>query len=57
MGKDQCYTSIVSLKKFMEEGGTIATMGRSTNLAYHLKLGVTNSLAEMVKGKEIPLGY
>jgi len=54
-GKITADTSIVSLKKFMEEGGTIATIGRSTNLAYHLKLGVTNSLAEMVKGKEIPL--
>ncbi len=54
-GKITADTSIVSLKKFLESGGTIATIGRSTNLAYHLKLGVTNSLVEMIKGKEIPL--
>ncbi|MEI7828810.1 MAG: M14 metallopeptidase family protein [Prolixibacteraceae bacterium] len=54
-GKITADTSIVSLKKFIEAGGTVATIGKSTNLAYHLKLGVTNSLVEMNKGKEIPL--
>lgn len=54
-GKITADTSIVALKKFLEEGGTIAAIGRSTNLAYHLKLGIANSLVEMMKGKEIPL--
>jgi hypothetical protein len=54
-GRITADTSIVSLKKFLESGGKIATIGRSTNLAYHLKLGVTNSLVEMIKGKEMPL--
>lgn len=54
-GKISSDTSIGALKKFMEAGGTVVTIGRSTNLAYHLKLGVRNSLVEMVKGKEVPL--
>jgi hypothetical protein len=55
-GRISSDRSIGALKKFMESGGTIVTIGRSTNLAYHLKLGVRNSLVEMVKGKESPLG-
>jgi len=54
-GRISSDTSIEALKKFMETGGNIVTIGRSTNLAYHLKLGVRNSLVEMVKGKELPL--
>ncbi|MEI7423678.1 MAG: M14 metallopeptidase family protein [Prolixibacteraceae bacterium] len=54
-GKISADTSIVELKKFMEAGGTIVTIGRSTNLAYHLKLPVKNALVEMVKGKAVPL--
>jgi len=54
-GKISADTSIVALKKFMEAGGKIVTIGRSTNLAYHIKLGVTNALVEMNKGKEVPL--
>jgi len=54
-GKISSDTSIEALKKFMHTGGTIVTIGRSTNLAYHLKLGVRNSLVELVKGKELPL--
>ena len=54
-GKINADTSVVSLKKFMESGGTTVVMGRSTNLAYQLKLGVTSALMEMNKGKQIPL--
>ena len=54
-GKINADTSVVSLKKFMESGGTTVVMGRSTNLAYQLKLGVSNALVEMNKGKQIPL--
>ena len=45
-------TSIPALKKFMEEGGTVLTIGNSSNLAYHLKLPVTNALVETSNGKE-----
>ncbi len=54
-GKITADTSVVELKKFMESGGTVITIGRSTNLAYHLKLPVKNALVEMVKGKSVPL--
>jgi hypothetical protein len=54
-GKISADTSVVELKKFMEAGGNIVTMGRSTNLAYHLKLAVKNALVEMTKGKLVPL--
>ena len=54
-GKISADTSIVELKKFMEAGGTVVTIGRSTNLAYHLKLPVKNALVEMVKGKAVQL--
>ena len=52
IGSLSVETSIPALKKFMEEGGTILTIGNSTNLAYHLKLPVTNALVETVNGKE-----
>jgi len=45
-------TSIPALKKFMEDGGTVLTIGNSSNLAYQLKLPVTNALAETFNGKE-----
>ena len=44
--------SIPELKKFMESGGRIVTIGTSTTLAYHLKLPVSNALTETVNGKE-----
>lgn len=50
-GKITADTSVVQLKKFMEDGGTIVTIGKSANLAYHLKLAVKNALEEMNKGK------
>ena len=39
----------------MEAGGTVITIGKSTSLAYHLKLGVSDALVEMNKGKLTPL--
>ncbi|GLU55464.1 M14 family metallopeptidase [Dyadobacter frigoris] len=47
--------SIPALKKFMEDGGSVVTVGSSTALAYHLKLPVHNALVEMNKGEEKPL--
>jgi hypothetical protein len=39
----------------MEAGGTVITIGKSTSLAYHLKLGVSDALVEMNKGILTPL--
>jgi hypothetical protein len=43
--------SIPELKKFMEQGGTVITIGTSTNLAFHLKLPVRDALVEMNNGQ------
>ncbi len=40
IGRITADTSIPQLKRFMEAGGIIVTIGSSTNLAYHLKLPV-----------------
>ncbi len=56
MGSLSVQKSIPQLKKFMEEGGTVVTLGSSANLAYHLQLPVRNALMEMTTGgKERPL--
>jgi len=48
--------SIPQIKKFMEAGGTVVTIGTSTSLAYHLGLPVSNALVAKDKdGKEKPL--
>jgi hypothetical protein len=54
-GKISADTSITELKKFMESGGSIVTIGRSTSLAYHLKLAVTDALVEVKNGKQVQL--
>ena len=44
------------MKSFLEAGGTVVTIGSSTNLAYHLNLPVKNALTEMTSsGQERPL--
>ncbi|HEV7347893.1 M14 metallopeptidase family protein [Telluribacter sp.] len=48
LGRISADTSVVQLRKFMEEGGTVLTIGNSTNLAYHLKLPVKNALVEVL---------
>ena len=47
--------SIPELKKFLEQGGNIVTIGSSTNLAYHLHLPVSNAMVEIVNDEEKPL--
>lgn len=55
-GKITAAKSIPQLKKFMEAGGNIVTIGTSTNLAYHLGLPVHSALTEKgADGKEHPL--
>jgi hypothetical protein len=56
LGKITAEKSVPALKKFMEAGGTVITVGTSTNLAYHLGLPVRNALVEMAPtGEEKPL--
>ncbi|HVU56797.1 MAG TPA: M14 metallopeptidase family protein [Puia sp.] len=52
LGRITAEKSIPQLKKFLEQGGSIVTIGSSTNLAYHLGLPVHDALTELVGGKE-----
>jgi hypothetical protein len=53
LGRINKDTSIPQLKKFLEAGGKIVTIGSSTNLAYHLQLPVENALVEKNNKGEI----
>jgi hypothetical protein len=55
VGRISADTSIIALKNFIESGGKVVTIGTSTNLAYHLKLPVTDALVEVVNGKQVSL--
>jgi len=56
MGRITADKSIPQIKKFLEEGGKVVTIGSSANLAYHLGLPVRNALVEMTTaGTERPL--
>ncbi len=52
LGRFSAEKTIPALKKFIEEGGSVVTIGASTNLAYHLGLPVKNALTEIVNGEE-----
>jgi hypothetical protein len=52
LGRVTADKSIPELKKFLEAGGNIVTIGSSTNLAYHLNLPVRNAMVEIVNGEE-----
>ncbi len=52
LGRITAAKSIPQIKKFLEDGGTVVTIGSSTALAYHLKLPVHNALTEIVNGVE-----
>lgn len=52
LGRISADTSIPQIKSFIEAGGSVVTIGSSTNLAYHLKLPVRNALVEIVNGEE-----
>ncbi|MBK8520136.1 MAG: peptidase [Chitinophagaceae bacterium] len=56
LGRITAARSIPQLKLFMEAGGNIVTIGSSTQLAYHLKLPVSNAMVEIVNGEEKTLG-
>lgn len=46
LGQITAEKTIPQLQRFLEEGGTILTIGSSTDLAYHLDLPVENALGE-----------
>jgi len=52
LGRITADKTIPALKKFLEDGGNIVTIGTSTNLAYHLGLPVKDALTEIVDGTE-----
>lgn len=47
MGSITADKSVPQLKRFLEAGGKIVTIGTSANLAYHLGLPVKNALTEI----------
>lgn len=56
VGNITAAKTIPQLKAFLEAGGTILTIGSSTNLGYHLGLPMTNALVERSgNGDERPL--
>ena len=52
LGKINSEKSIPALKAFIEQGGSVVTIGSSANLAYHLDLPIKNAIVEMNNGKE-----
>ncbi len=52
LGRITAEKSVPALKKFMEAGGRVVTIGSSTNLAYLLNLPVRNAMTEVVNGTE-----
>jgi len=56
LGRVTVAKTVPQLKKFLEEGGTIVTIGSSTCLAYHLGLPLADALVERGQdGREKPL--
>jgi hypothetical protein len=56
LGRVSISRTVPELKKFVENGGTVLTVGSSTALAYHLNLPVRSALVERTpSGGERPL--
>jgi len=56
IGRVSADTTVPQLRKFLEDGGTILTIGSSTGLASHLGLPVRNHLVEKsADGRDVPL--
>jgi hypothetical protein len=47
--------TVPQIRRFLEEGGTVLTIGNSTSLARHLGLPITNALVERTASGERPL--
>jgi len=55
-GRITAERSIPQLKIFLEQGGNIVTVGSSSQLAYHLKLPVSDAMVEIENGQVRTLG-
>ncbi|MBO0722560.1 MAG: peptidase, partial [Blastocatellia bacterium] len=56
LGSVTLSKTVPAIKKFLEAGGTVLTIGSSTNLGYHAGLPITNALIERTgEGVERPL--
>jgi hypothetical protein len=55
LGRVTVAKTVPQLKAFLEQGGTILTIGSSTSLAYHLNLPIRNALVEAEGGTFVPL--
>jgi len=52
LGSVTAERTIPQLRTFLQQGGSIITIGSSTNLAEHLSLPVSDALVETVDGRE-----
>jgi hypothetical protein len=52
MGRISVATTVPQLRRFLEAGGTVITIGSSTHLAKHLGLPITSALVEQRDGRE-----
>jgi hypothetical protein len=50
LGSTSLATTVPQLKTFMDDGGTILTIGAATSLGYHVGLPIKNALVERVAG-------
>src|SRR5262249_37998589 len=55
LGRVSVAKTVPELKKFVEDGGTILTIGSSTALGHHLGLPIRDALVEVANGNERPL--
>ncbi len=55
LGRVTVAKTVPEIKKFLENGGTVVTIGSSTVLGTHLDLPIRNALMEVVNGVERPL--
>jgi len=55
LGRVSVAKTVPALKAFVENGGTVLTIGSSTALGYHLGLPIKDALVERVNGRERPL--
>jgi hypothetical protein len=50
LGQVTVAKTVPQLRKFLDDGGTILTIGTSTSLGYHLGLPIRNALVERAQG-------
>ena len=55
LGSVTAARTVPELRKFVEAGGTLLSIGSSTSIGFHLGLPIRNALVERVNGVERPL--